>query len=109
LERFDQAEAAYRNAIVLTPKRAGGYATLAEYYVQSNRKLDEAKALAVKAIQLEPVAKHYSLLATICQKIGDRPGALAAIRHATELDADNQRYREVLKTLAGGAEDGGDE
>ncbi len=40
---YGRAEAAYRKAIDLTPNQAGGYAALANLFVQTRRKLPEAR------------------------------------------------------------------
>ena len=57
LKRFEEAERAYRRAIELTPLRAGGYAALASFFLQTQRNLDEAGLLAEKAVALEPTAE----------------------------------------------------
>ena len=61
LKQFDEAERAFRRAIELTPLRAGGYAALAHFFLQTQRNLDEAGRLAEKAVQLEPAAEHHFL------------------------------------------------
>jgi len=99
LGQFYEAETAYRKAIELTPHQPGAYAALADLYLKAGRKLPEAKALAVKAALMEPVAKHYFLLSLACLRTGDRAAALSAIEQAIALDGDNTQYRELHQTI----------
>ncbi len=99
LQRFDEAEKAYRKAIELTPNSAGGYATLADVYLRAGRNVDDAQRLAQKAASLEPKAAHYVLLGAACERAGDLAAALAAIDHALRLDPKNRdclRLRAML-------------
>jgi len=93
LNRFDEAEKAYKKVIEVAPKRSDGYRALAQLYLQLNRNLPDAKTLASRAVDLEPAAMHYFILAAACDKNGDRTGALAAIGRAVDLDPDNTQYR----------------
>jgi tetratricopeptide (TPR) repeat protein len=93
LNRFDEAEKAYKKVIEVAPKRSDGYRALTQLCLQLNRNLPEAKKLAARAVELEPSAMHYFILAAACDKNGDRAGALAAIGRAVELDPDNTQYR----------------
>ena len=90
---FDNAEKAYRKVIEVASKRSDGYRALAQLYLQNNRKLPEAKNLASRAVELEPAALNYFILAAACDKNGDRAGALSAIKRAIELEPGNQQYR----------------
>jgi len=93
LNRFDEAEKAYMKVIEVAPKRSDGYRALAQLYLQINRNLPGAKNLAAKAVELEPNAPNYFILAAACDKNEDRAGALKAIGRAIELDPDNMQYR----------------
>lgn len=99
LDRFSKAEAAYRRAAELAPNQAGGYAALASFYLQAGRNLDEAKTLASKAAQMEPVAKHYFLLSRACLSTGDRTEARSAIEQAVALDSDNAQYQDWYEKI----------
>jgi tetratricopeptide (TPR) repeat protein len=99
LKRFDAAEEAVRAAIELSPEFAAGYRTLAEVLLLSNQKLTEAKALAQKAVELAPTARHYSLLGQACSRNQDRAGALAAMKRAAELAPDNEEIQRAYKAL----------
>jgi len=99
LKQFDAAEEALRKAIELAPKRPAGYRALVQVLLVRNQKLPEAKALAWKVVELQPTARHYSLLCEACYRNGDRPGALAAIKRAAELAPDDERIQRAYKTL----------
>ncbi len=99
LRRFDAAEEAFQKVRRLTPERPEGYVALAQLYVQTDRKLSEARTLARKAVELEPVAANYFLLSSACEKNGDDPGALTAIQRAVKLDPGNLRYREAYARI----------
>ena len=73
-------------------KRNHGYRALAQLYLQNNCNLPEAKKLASRAVELEPAALNYFILAAACDKNTDREGALAALGRAIELDPDNTQY-----------------
>lgn len=99
LERFDQAEQAFRKALALVGNRAQPYASLAELYLRANREPAQARALATKAVSLEPAAPYYCLLAVACQRCGDLPGAREAIAQACRLAPDDPQYRRLREWL----------
>jgi len=99
LERFEEAEKAFVEAQQLAPQRSLGYRALAQLYLHRNKNLAEARALARKAVELEPLALNYSVLSQAYDKSGDRPGALNALRQAMQLDPDNERYRRIYAQL----------
>ena len=101
LQRFAEAEKAYLRATELTPHQPGCYVALADLYLQAGRKLPQAKALALKAADMEPRAENYFLLSIACQKNLDAPGALAAIEKAISLEPDNQEYRRAREMMRG--------
>jgi len=99
LERFEDAERSFQDLIRHLGNQAAGYHVLAELYLDTNQKLSEAKTLAAKAVQLEPAAPQYSVLARACERTGDVPGALSAIQRAIELDPDSATYREMQQRI----------
>jgi tetratricopeptide (TPR) repeat protein len=99
LKEFDEAERAFRRAIELTPLRAGGYAALAHFFLQTQRNLDEAGRLAEKAVQLEPAAEHHFLLSLVRRTRGDTAGAVAAIEAAIALAPQNSGYQQIRREL----------
>ena len=96
---FEKAEQAYRKLVDISPLQPGGYMALAGLYLQANRKIPEARALLRKAVELDPAAPHYSMLALACQRAGDRAGALAAIEEAVQRDPENPEYRRLRELL----------
>jgi Flp pilus assembly protein TadD len=72
---------------------------LAGLHLASNRKLDEAGELAAKAVELEPLAKNYFLLALIRQRVGDRLAARAAVEKAVSLEPGNPEYRRAYDLI----------
>jgi Flp pilus assembly protein TadD len=96
---FEAAERSFQKVQGLTPLWAEGYRALAELYVRANRKADQARALAGKALELEPSDSHYFLLAVACLKNNDRTGALAAVKKALGLKPGEPRYQQLLRQL----------
>jgi tetratricopeptide (TPR) repeat protein len=100
LGRNIEAELAFRRAIELTPKRAGGYAALANFFLQTKQKPDEAGSLAETAAELEPVAKHHFLLSLVRRMRGDIAGAVSAIDVAIQLAPQHEGYRQLRRELS---------
>lgn len=98
--RNEAAERAFRRAIELTPQRAGGYAALANFFLQTKQNLDEAETLAEKAADLEPAAEHRFLLGLVRRERGDAPGALSAIEAALELAPQHEGSRRFRRKLS---------
>lgn len=101
LRQFDDAEAAYRRAVELTPQSAGGYVALTHFYLQTGRKLEQASVLAQQAVELEPAAEHYYLLSLARRAHGDLAGAVTAIDQAMALAPDNREYPSLARELRG--------
>jgi len=99
LGEFEGAERAYRRLVEISPFQGGGYAGLARLYLQADRKIAEARTLAEKAVELEPVAPYYSMLALVCQRVGDGAGALAAIEEAVAREPGNPAYLRVREMI----------
>ncbi|MHC4698810.1 MAG: tetratricopeptide repeat protein, partial [Planctomycetota bacterium] len=99
LKRLDAAEKAFRKMIQIAPQRPEGYSGLAQLHVRRNANVREAKTCAARAVELAPTAKNYSILGIVCQKGGDRPGALAAWKRAVELDPENVEYASIYEQI----------
>jgi tetratricopeptide (TPR) repeat protein len=102
LQRFEDAEKAFRKAIELAPQSPSGYQKLALLYLTIKKKHAEAKGLAEKAVALEKTAINYSLLSRACIMNGDGAGALDAIKKALELEPGNreyQRYYDLIRRM----------
>jgi TolB-like protein len=75
---LDQAIELTRQALVTEPLRAGGYRSLAIYFLGLHR-LDESERAIGKAIELQPAAPPYHVWQTIIEiQHGNAPAALAA-------------------------------
>jgi len=98
-QQFDAAEATLRTVCRRAPKGAAGPAALAQLYLAAGRSLSEARGWAEKAVELEPAAPNYVVLAAVCEKQNDLAAALAAMKRATELDRDNPGYRKAYQWL----------
>ena len=99
LNQIDAAERSFHKAQELAPGWAEGYRVLADLHLRTNRKLDQARELARKAVELEPTAAHYYLLAAACDKNKDRSAAIEAMEKAVALAPGEKRYQQVLQQL----------
>ena len=97
LGQIEAAAEAYRDAIEVMPSQAGGYSALAGLYLKANRELPEAKRLALKAVELEPLAPNYYLLSAAYLKDGDPAEARSAMEQAMALDPGNPLYRQTYE------------
>lgn len=81
------AEDAYRKTLEMAPDNAGAMNNLAYLLLSSNRKLDEARKLAERAVALQPqAASFHDTLARIQLKTGDREAALKSFERALAAD-----------------------
>jgi len=99
LEHFEAAERSFQKVQELAPQWAEGYRALAELYLRTNQKTDQARVLAKRTIELEPSGSHYYLLAVVCLKNNDRPGALEAVKKALALSPDERKYQQLFQQL----------
>jgi protein O-GlcNAc transferase len=102
LRQVDRAERAFRRVVALSPNESVGYRELARLYVSTGRQLPEARRLAGKAVELEPLADNYFVLGLACQGVRDKPAALAALRRAVELVPTSPQYRETYEAVRNG-------
>jgi tetratricopeptide (TPR) repeat protein len=99
LGRLGQAESAYQKVIEIAPQESVGYRKLAQLYLNTNTKLDEARTFAQKAVDLEAAAENLFVLAWACDVNGDRPEAAKVIEEAIRLDPNNLIYRQVYERI----------
>jgi tetratricopeptide (TPR) repeat protein len=99
LQRYEEAEKAFRKVIELDPNQSSGYRYLAFLYLCTNKRLDEARALAEKAVALEKTGDNFFVLSIACDETGDRAGAIRAIEQAMELEPENEKYRQIYEQL----------
>ena len=99
LGQLNEAEAAYRQAISLSPEETLAYVDLLRLCLQANRKLPDSVSLARKAVELAPSPDSFVLLSTVLEQSGDRDGALAAMEEAIRLAPDHPQLRQVYQQL----------
>ena len=96
----DAAEHAFREACSVDPDAAEGYASLAQLYLQTNRKLEEAAELAEQAVQRSDAAEVHILTAAILERQGDLPAAWRALEEALQRDPDNPAYLQMQEKFS---------
>ncbi|MBN1361565.1 MAG: tetratricopeptide repeat protein [Sedimentisphaerales bacterium] len=82
LRQLDGAEAAFKTAMRLAPRKSDAYRELARLYLRKGEKFAEAKQLAAQALSLEKSAANYFVWGWACDKTGDTTNALPAVRRA---------------------------
>ena len=85
LRQPESVAATLKLAISVRPDSAMGYATLAQFFLQSG-KASQARWYAQEAVRREPTADGFILLASTCRLVGDSASADAAMTQARELD-----------------------
>jgi predicted O-linked N-acetylglucosamine transferase (SPINDLY family) len=100
LNRFDEAERAYRTAIALDPKGAEAFNNLGRL-LQGRGDLEEAETNFLEAIEINPdYAEPHTNLGNLLKDRGDLDGAIAAFRRAVELRPDlSLLHSNLLLTL----------
>ncbi len=99
LGQRSETEAAYRNAVKLSPDRPEPCFALAQFFLQQDSHITEAVQLAQRAVDLAPLAPHYYVLGRALAKANDRAAALAASQKACELDPGNPQYERLRNSL----------
>ncbi|GEM_PF-674152 len=99
LRRLEDAERSFRRFVELRPERFEGWIALAQVYAYENRNLEQAYEAARKAVQLQPTAANYQMLAQICERRGDLQAAIAAAKRAMELEPRQQEIRQLFARL----------
>ncbi len=99
LQRYDDAEKAFRKVIELEPNQSFGYRYLAFLYVSMNKMLSEARELAEKAVALEKTGDNFFVFSMACSMTGDQAGAVRAIEQAMELEPENEKYQQIYEQL----------
>lgn len=99
MNRFDEAEATFREICAVAPNQGVGYACLAELLFQSAPRLAEARDFAAMAVRLEPVAQHFFIAAAICERQGDTAAARSALERAMALEPENPRHKALREAI----------
>lgn len=94
-----QGERFLRAATQAESENAAGPAALASFLLQQGTKLDEAVALARRAIRLDDAPAYYALLSQTLERSGNIPGAIEAMATAAERDPKNTQYQKALEAI----------
>src|SRR5512143_3548776 len=94
--RYQQAIAAYRQALAVNPGMVDALNALGAAYAESGN-LVLARVQFETALKLQPGSTYtYNNLGFVNYLAGDYPGAVAAYKQALRLDAGNEKARENL-------------
>ena len=99
LNQPDRAEQCYRQVLEIDPQNPDAPVSLAQHLLAVGQKTDEARRLALAAIERRPTAENYFLLGTACRAGADRGGCRAALREALRLEPQNPKYLQALSVL----------
>lgn len=95
-----RVESSLRASIKLNPNFAPSYDRLAAFLAKRHRDLDEARLMALNAIQLEPANLSYRMdMANVLLQMGRGDDAVAVIRKATYLASSPQETEMVEEYL----------
>ena len=97
VKQIADAEAAFSKAVASAPISSSAHRTLARFYLEKQINLPRARALAEKAVMLDPTGPNYIVLGWACDSQGDRKGALSATQRAAELEPFNQDYQRTYE------------
>jgi tetratricopeptide (TPR) repeat protein len=89
------AERYFKQALVIAPKNATGYRSLAKFYLNTKRQAKQAHELAETAVKIEPVADSYFVLGWSLAVNGRRDEAAAALQKAAQMEPSNPTYRQL--------------
>jgi superkiller protein 3 len=95
----DEAAAALQRAVALSPERAEAYAAWAEVEMFPGRNVQEAIALARKAVDKSPSPRHHYLLGMAHWRGGQLLPARESLERAIRLAPEQPEYRESLTRL----------
>lgn len=97
-QRSEDAIAAYRRAVEISPEYGAAYNNLAEVLRKAGR-LEEAAAAYRKSLALRPSASIHAELGVVLRKLGKNEEAESEFRSALALDSDNRKARRNLSML----------
>ena len=99
IKQLGNAEKAFRKVTEVAPDNSSGYRELAQLYLRAGTGYPQARALAEKAVALEPTALNYFVLSWACDMNGDSNYAIKAIEKAIQLEPANMKYRNVYEHI----------
>lgn len=97
--QIESAEKTLQRLCAGNPKNGAVHAALAGLYLRTNIKAREVLVLCRTAVELQPTASHYAMLATAFEHYDDLPSAVTSLRQAVEREPDNAAYRQMLERL----------
>ncbi|QDV27766.1 tetratricopeptide repeat protein [Aureliella helgolandensis] len=97
--RLDEAEAALRQYIRLTPESGEAYALLAQTQLPAGRSPQAAVESAQRAVELSPIAGHHYILGTALYHAGRLTESKLELTRAVELAPTNQEFRRALSSI----------
>ncbi len=97
LKRFDLARDSLLKVTKQSPGFDGAFRELARIDLIQGRDSVQARQWAERAIQAAPSAANYFVYSWACDKTGDRPGAIAALKRAVELEPNNPVYQDKYR------------
>lgn len=96
---FAEAEQSYRQAAALAPQAPEPYIALVDLVLQYGRPLEDAPALAEKAVELAPTPHTYFALSAVREMRGDVDGALQALEEALRREPSHPLLQVAYKEL----------
>ena len=90
--QFQQAIQSLERVVALQPNSASACNTLAMFYLERDSRLDEALALAKRAVKFKPIPSYWDTLAYSLYKKQKYEEADKAIKKALELQLDHPEY-----------------
>lgn len=99
LRSWSDAEQTLLQVLDLQPASVDAHLLLAEMDLRRGGDLAAAQARAEQAVGLEASPRSLLLLAAICGARGDRPAALAALRHVLTIAPENAEARQAYEQL----------
>ncbi len=95
----DAAIQSFERTVALQPDFAPACNALAWYYLQQGQRLDEAMALARRAVELDPIGPYWATLAHAYHQNRKHDDAVGAIAKALELEPGHPEYLEIQRTV----------
>jgi hypothetical protein len=71
----------------------------AEFLINHQRDLQQARQLAQRGVALDDSAQNYAILAMACACLQDFPAALRAVEQALAQDPENPRFQSLRRQL----------
>jgi tetratricopeptide (TPR) repeat protein len=99
LGQLDAAQSCFMKAIELSPDSSDAIMATAEFLLNSQRDLEQAKRLAERGVELDNSARNYEILAMACISLGEYPAGLVAVEQALQREPKNPRLEGLRQQL----------